>query len=144
MSVINVRLPLLRVERGLSQRQLAELTNLRPDTISALERGASRGLQFDTLARLCDALRCEPGDLFDLDREVHVVPVLGGPDEDEIIRARLAERERCAAGGPADAPSAMAGEVAGVGEPVRRDDPTEAMANGDQPPAISGRTVPHS
>ena len=94
MSVINLRLPILRAERGLSQRQLAELTGLRPDTISALERGSSRGIQFDTLARLCDALACEPGDLFDLDREAHVVPLLGGPDEDEIILARLEDRAR--------------------------------------------------
>ena len=91
MSVITIRLPILRAERRLSQRQLAELAGLRPDTISALERGASNGIQFDTLAKLCDALGCEPGDIFALEPEPHAVPLLGGPDEDAIVRARVRE-----------------------------------------------------
>jgi putative transcriptional regulator len=91
MSTIRLRLPVLRAERRLSQRKLAERAGLRPDTVSSLERGATAGIQFETLARICDALNCEPGDLFELDRDDHVVPVLGGPDEDDIIRSRLAE-----------------------------------------------------
>jgi hypothetical protein len=32
-----------------------------------------------------------PGDLLKLERDTHQVPVLGGPDENEIIRRRLRE-----------------------------------------------------
>jgi len=89
MSSIKIRLPLIRAERRLSQRRLAALAGLRPDTISALESGKSAGIQFDTLARICEALDCEPKDLLELERDSHRVPVLGGPDEDEIVRRRL-------------------------------------------------------
>ncbi|SRR5579883_381360 len=103
MSQIRFRLPELRARRRLSQRQVAAAAGVRPDTVSALERGAVRGIQFETLARLCEVLGCEPGELFELDRDPHVVPVLGGPDEDGLIAARLAE------GGPRiDGPSFVA------------------------------------
>lgn len=68
MSQIRFRLLELRARRRMSQRQVAAAAGVRPDTISALERGAVHGIQFETLARLCDALGCEPGDLFELDR----------------------------------------------------------------------------
>ena len=103
MVTIQVGLSTLRARRRLSQRQLAALAGVRPDTISALERGDSHGIQFDTLARLCEALECGPGELLLIDQhDGHVAPVPGGPDEDEIIAQRLAELERTPAiDGPA-------------------------------------------
>ena len=106
MGVITVRLPILRAERGLSQRQLAALAGVRPDTISALERGASEGIRFDTLARLRDALGCEPGDILELAPEFHAVPLLGGPAEDDILLARARENVEERAHRPASAPTA--------------------------------------
>jgi putative transcriptional regulator len=91
MSSVALHLGILRTRRRLSQRQLAALAGLRPDTISALERGESTGIRFDTLARLCDVLGCEPGDLLTMEDDGHEVPVLGGPDEDDLIRRRLSE-----------------------------------------------------
>jgi len=93
MSIIHLRLPVLRAERRLSQRQLAARAGVRPDTISALERGDSQGIQFDTLARLCEALDCEPGDIFDLERDAQGAPSLGGVDEDALLMERLRELE---------------------------------------------------
>ncbi len=111
MGVITVRLPILRAERGLSQRQLAVLAGVRPDTISALERGASEGIRFDTLARLCDALGCEPGDIFELAPEFHAVPLLGGPYEDDILLARVRESVEERAHRPASAPTPTGGRA---------------------------------
>src|ERR1043166_2780642 len=88
---VRVALPTLRARRGLSQRQLAALAGLRPDTISALERGESSGIRFDTLARLCETLDCAPGELLELDLDEHRVPILGGESEDALIRERLGE-----------------------------------------------------
>lgn len=90
---VKVRLPVLRAQRRMSQRQLAALTGLRPDTVSALERGEAQGIRFDTMVRLCEALGCTPGDLFELVDDGHRVPVFGGDDEDDIIRERLKEAE---------------------------------------------------
>jgi putative transcriptional regulator len=105
MSGVRLRLPVLRAERRLSQRQLAALAGVRPDTVSALERGDTAGIRFDTLARLCDVLDCEPGAIFELDRDPHSVPVLGGPDEDDIVRRRLSQAERRADAHMADLPA---------------------------------------
>lgn len=91
MPGILVDLPVLRARRRLSQRQLAALAGVRPDTISALERGDTAGIQFDTLARLCEALHCTPGDILLFTGGTdHEAPTLGGPDEDEILARRLA------------------------------------------------------
>jgi putative transcriptional regulator len=89
MSEVRVALSTLRAQRGLSQRQLAALAGLRPDTVSALERGTSAGIRFDTLARLCEVLECDPGELFEINLDEHHVPTLGGPEEDNLIRDRL-------------------------------------------------------
>ncbi len=94
MDTVHLRLTVLRAERRLSQRQLAALAGVRPDTVSALERGESTGIRFDTLARLCDVLACDPGDFFEIKHDTQVVPVLGGPDEDDVVRRRLQEPGR--------------------------------------------------
>ena len=93
MTLVRIALPTVRARRGLSQRQLAALAGLRPDTVSALERGASAGIRFDTLARLCEVLGCDPGDLLEIDRDEHRVPSVGGPDEDDLVRSRLRAAE---------------------------------------------------
>lgn len=101
--MVSVELPTLRARKGLSQRQLAALAGLRPDTVSALERGASTGIRFDTLAKLCEVLDCEPGELLEIDADEHRVPMLGGPGEDDLIRSRLGEP-----GPPIDGPTFLA------------------------------------
>jgi putative transcriptional regulator len=89
MSRIQLRLPVLRAERHLSQRRLAARAGIRADTISALERGETNGIQFDTLARLCEALECQPGEIFEFESDEHHAPVLGEPAEDALLRERL-------------------------------------------------------
>ena len=92
MATVRLRIPELRARRRLSQRQVAAYAGMRADTISALERGKTAGIQFETIARLCEVLRCQPGDLFEFQPETHPVPVLGGVDEDGLIRTRLQDR----------------------------------------------------
>jgi putative transcriptional regulator len=97
MSTISLRMMELRKRRRLSQRTLAAMAGVRPDTVSELERGISKGIQFETLARLCAALDCTPGELFELRLDAiddHQVPVLGGSGEDEILRRRLRVEQR--------------------------------------------------
>ena len=97
---VRIRIPILRAQLGLSQRRLAALTGLRPDTVSALERGDAQGIRFETLGRLCAVLQCGPGELFELVDDGHNVPVFGGDDEDDILRARLRESSRDLIDGP--------------------------------------------
>ena len=130
MAIIQLGLPALRARRGLTQRQLAALASVRQDTISALERGDSHGIQFDTLARLCEALGCTPGDLLLFEPpDEHEVPVLGGPDEDEILAARLADLD----GAPrVDGPSFLAALL----------DRAEVDPASVASPALAGHTDP--
>ena len=47
----------------MNQKDLAEKTGIRPSTISALCTGAAKHIPVDVLDKICDALRCQPGDL---------------------------------------------------------------------------------
>ncbi|MDQ0154971.1 helix-turn-helix domain-containing protein [Robertmurraya andreesenii] len=48
----------LRVEAGLTQKQLAELTGHTQQSISQYEKG-TRNIDYNTLKRICDVLNAE-------------------------------------------------------------------------------------
>ena len=59
-----MRVRTLRLQRGLTQRQLADLADLYHTTISELERGVTRP-DIDTLKRIAAALHVPIGELLD-------------------------------------------------------------------------------
>nr|WP_318655541.1 helix-turn-helix transcriptional regulator [Pseudanabaena sp. PCC 6802] len=60
---MKLRLKEVREEKGLSQFELAQLTEMSPQNIQKLEQSRSKGIQFDTLERLCTALEVDIKDL---------------------------------------------------------------------------------
>jgi DNA-binding Xre family transcriptional regulator len=60
---IHIRLAEEMKLQGLSVPQAAEATNVPEVTIYRILRQQPIGIQFDTLARLCEGLGLEPGDL---------------------------------------------------------------------------------
>lgn len=67
---VRFNLAFMRLIRGkLTQRDVALGTGLSQKTLSALETGASQGVEFGTIAKLCDYLKCTPNDLFVLESE---------------------------------------------------------------------------
>jgi transcriptional regulator with XRE-family HTH domain len=60
------RLKLLRVERGITQEQLADATDLTIESISNIERGIF-GPRFDNLEKIAAALELEVQQLFQFD-----------------------------------------------------------------------------
>ncbi len=73
---LRFNLALIRAARGkLTQREVAEATGLTQKTISALETGTSKGVEFSTIAKLCDFLKCSPNDLLVLEDEIEDIPV---------------------------------------------------------------------
>lgn len=60
MSPITLRLREIRRMRGLTQIQLAERAHVRQATVSDIEAGKTRGIDFDTLERLAVALEIDP------------------------------------------------------------------------------------
>lgn len=68
---IEVRLAILLAERRVSGRALAEYVGITEANLSLLRQGKVKGVRFETLAKVCEFLDCQPGDLL-----VHV------PDQD--------------------------------------------------------------
>ena len=62
---VKLRLAELLKEKGRSAYWLAKKTGMAQPVVWKLTNHKTAGIQFDTIARICDALECEPGDLFD-------------------------------------------------------------------------------
>ena len=60
---IVVELDVMLARRKMRSKELAERIGLSEQQVSMLRSGKSRGVRFDTLARICDVLACQPGDL---------------------------------------------------------------------------------
>lgn len=60
---IQVRLDDLLAERGMTLTELADRIGITIVNLSILKNGRARAIRFSTLARLCEVLRCQPGDL---------------------------------------------------------------------------------
>ncbi|MCP1310155.1 helix-turn-helix domain-containing protein [Paenibacillus tyrfis] len=66
---IKVRLQEILDERGISQRQLALIANMRPGTINALCRGTTDRIYISTLEEICAALNIHIHDLIVMEDE---------------------------------------------------------------------------
>ena len=64
---VRVTLDALIVSKGLKARDLAAQVGLSETQLSLFRSGKVKGIRFRTLARLCAALECRPGDLLDYD-----------------------------------------------------------------------------
>ena len=60
---IAVRLDALLADRGMTLTELAERVGITIVNLSILKNGRARAIRFSTLAALCQALDCQPGDL---------------------------------------------------------------------------------
>ena len=58
-----VMLDALLGDRGITGKELARQVGLSETQLSLFRSGKVRGIRFATLARLCLALDCQPGDL---------------------------------------------------------------------------------
>jgi putative transcriptional regulator len=62
---IIVRLDVMLARRKMRSRELADLVGITEQNISLLKSGKVKGIRFDTLAAICAALECQPGDLLE-------------------------------------------------------------------------------
>jgi len=60
-----VHLDVMLAKRKMRSRELAERVGITEQNISLLKSGKVRGVRFDTLELICDALQCQPGDLLE-------------------------------------------------------------------------------
>ena len=64
---VTITLDALLAKRGMTGKDLAERIGLSETQLSLFRSGKVRGIRFSTLARMCDALNCKPGDLLDFE-----------------------------------------------------------------------------
>lgn len=62
MAVV-VNLDKLLVEKKMTSRALATFVGITEQNLSLLKSGKVKGIRFDTLSRICEALECQPGDI---------------------------------------------------------------------------------
>jgi putative transcriptional regulator len=60
---IAVHLDRLLQQRGMTLTELADRVGVTVVNLSVLKNGRARAIRFSTLAALCQALDCQPGDL---------------------------------------------------------------------------------
>ena len=60
---IVVTLDAMLARRAMTGKQLAQAVGLSETQMSLFRSGKVRGIRFATLARICEELKCQPGDL---------------------------------------------------------------------------------
>ena len=64
MSII-VNLDVMLAKRKMRSKELAERIGITEQNVSLLKSGKVRGVRFETLAKICETLDCQPGDLLE-------------------------------------------------------------------------------
>lgn len=62
---IVVRLDVMLARRKMRSRELAERIGITEQNLSLLKSGKVKGIRFETLAAICEALDCQPGDILE-------------------------------------------------------------------------------
>ena len=62
---IVVKLDVMLARRKMRSRELAERIGITEQNLSLLKSGKVRGVRFETLAAICEALQCQPGELLE-------------------------------------------------------------------------------
>jgi putative transcriptional regulator len=62
---IVVNLDVMLARRKMRSKELAERIGITEQNVSLLKSGKVKGVRFDTLALICEALDCQPGDILE-------------------------------------------------------------------------------
>jgi putative transcriptional regulator len=62
---ITVNLDVMLARRKMRSKELAERIGITEQNVSLLKSGKVKGVRFDTLALICEALDCQPGDILE-------------------------------------------------------------------------------
>ena len=63
--MIIVNLDVMMAKRKISSNELAEIIDITPANLSILKTGKAKAIRFSTLEKLCEALKCHPGDILE-------------------------------------------------------------------------------
>jgi putative transcriptional regulator len=68
---IVVNLDVMMAKRKMSLNELSEKVDLTLSNLSILKTGKAKAIRFSTLAALCKALDCQPGDILEFVEETN-------------------------------------------------------------------------
>jgi putative transcriptional regulator len=63
--MIVVNLDVMLARRKMRSKELAEIIGITEANLSLLKSGKVKGVRFETLEKVCEALECQPGDLLE-------------------------------------------------------------------------------
>ena len=66
---IIVRLDVMLATRKMKSKDLAAAIGISEQNLSLLKSGKVRGVRFETLAKICDVLDCQPADLLEYEAD---------------------------------------------------------------------------
>ena len=62
---IIVNLDVMLARRKMRSKELAERIGITEQNVSLLKSGKVKGVRFDTIEKICEALECQPGELLE-------------------------------------------------------------------------------
>ena len=77
---IVVHLDVMLARRKMRSRELASQIGISEVNLSMLKTGRVKGVRFETLARICAALDCQPGDILSFEPDGAAQPTGNGED----------------------------------------------------------------
>jgi putative transcriptional regulator len=66
---IIVNLDIMLAKRKMRSKELAERIGITEVNVSLLKSGRVKGVRFETLAKICEVLECQPGELLEYRQE---------------------------------------------------------------------------
>ena len=67
--MIVVNLDVMMAKRKISSYELAEKIGITPANLSILKNNKGKAIRFSTLEKICEVLKCKPGDILDYKEE---------------------------------------------------------------------------
>lgn len=62
---ITINLNVVLADRKMKSKELAEIVGITEANLSILKSGKAKAVRFSTLAAICEALDCQPGDILE-------------------------------------------------------------------------------
>lgn len=66
---IIINIDVMLAKRKMQSKELAKKIGITPVNLSILKTGKAKGIRFDTLERICEALECQPADILEFRNE---------------------------------------------------------------------------
>lgn len=64
---VRIHLDRMLVERAMKSTEVAAAVGITPANLSILKTGKAKAIRFSTLEKLCEVLKCQPGDLISVE-----------------------------------------------------------------------------